>query len=114
MALAGVRFYVLRSALPATGPDEFYMEDLIGLAVAGVDGAALGRIVGVHNFGAGDVVEIGELAGRTGTFFAPFTRAAFPSVDLIRGVAVMKPEVLPQDGSDEADLVTEAMRQEDA
>lgn len=112
-ALAGSRFYVDRGALPAPdGEDEFYMEDLVGLAVIDAAGAAIGRIAGVHNFGAGDVVEIGERPGNPGSIFAPFTRAAFPAIDLARGVAIAGPD-LSADGG-EAGLVTEAMRQEDA
>mgnify|MGYP002784838886 CR=1 FL=1 len=114
-ALAGVRFYVDRSALPAAGPDEFYMEDLVGLTVIDEAGAKIGRIVGVHNFGAGDIVEIGERPGRPGTVFAPFTRAAFPEIDLRRGTAIASAEALSvEDGGAEADFVSEAMRQEDA
>ncbi len=114
-ALAGIRLYVDRTALPAAGVDEFYMEDLVGLAVIDGAGMKLGTIVGVHNFGAGDVVEIGERPGRPGTVFAPFSRAAFPEIDLSRGAAVASSEALSSDGgAGEADLVAEAMRQEDA
>ncbi len=114
-ALAGVRLYVDRAALPAAGADEFYMDDLVGLAVVDQAGGRLGVIVGVHNFGAGDLVEIGELPGRPGTVFAPFTRAAFPDIDLRRGVAIAGAEALSgDDGAAEAGLVAEAMRQEDA
>jgi 16S rRNA processing protein RimM len=112
-SLAGVRVFVSRKALPATEADEFYMEDLVGLAVIDDRGAALGRIVGVHNFGAGDVLEIGDRPGRAGTVFAPFSRAAFPDIDLQRGVAVAGPEAMLAEASD-ADLVAEAMRQEDS
>lgn len=114
-ALAGMRFYVDRAALPAAGAEEFYMEDLVGLAVVDAAGVRLGLIVGVHNFGAGDIVEIGERPGRPGTVFAPFTRAAFPEIDLRRGMAVASAEALSdEEGGAEADLIAEAMRQEDA
>lgn len=114
-ALAGVRFYVDRAAMPATEPDEFYMEDLIGLEVVDQEGAVIGRIVGVHNFGAGDIVEIGERPDRTDAIFAPFTRAAFPDIDIERQRAVASAEALAAEGAaGEADLVAEAMRQEDA
>jgi len=115
-ALAGTRFFVARAALPpAGGDDDFYMEDLVGLAVLGAAGEAIGRIAGVHNFGAGDVLEIAGLASRPGSFFAPFTKAAFPTIDLARGFAVASEAVLiTESGADEAALVAEAMRQEDA
>jgi 16S rRNA processing protein RimM len=115
-ALAGERFYVDRDALPATDADEFYMEDLVGLAVVDDQSAPLGRIVGVHNFGAGDILEIGERPGGAGTLFAPFTRTAFPAVDLRRRVVVAVLATIQADDGDgeEAALVTESMRQEDA
>jgi 16S rRNA processing protein RimM len=111
-ALAGVRFYVPRAALPPAEGDDFYMEDLVGLAVVDAAGAAQGRIAGVHNFGAGDILEIAGRPGHPASFFAPFTRAAFPSIDLARGVAVIAAEALG--GEDDGALVAEAMRQEDA
>ncbi len=115
-ALAGLRFYVDRKALPpAGGGDDFYMEDLVGLAVVDAAGAAAGRIAGVHNFGAGDILEIADRPGKQGSLFAPFTRTAFPEIDLAAGRAVAGAEALgAENGEDEAGLVAEAMRQEDA
>lgn len=114
-SLSGVRLYVARNALPDTKDDEFYMEDLVGLAVVSERGAPAGRIAGVHNFGAGDVLEIADRPGQKGSVFAPFTRAAFPSIDLDRGVATVSADAFGADaGAEDAALVTEAMRQEDA
>lgn len=79
-ALAGVRFYVDRARLPAAGADEFYIEDLVGLAASDDEGALLGRVAAIHDFGAGDVLEI-EGADKK-PILVPFTRAAVPSVDL--------------------------------
>lgn len=111
-SLAGVRFFVPRAALPAVTDDDFYMEDLVGLAVVDEQGAPQGRIAGVHNFGAGDILEIAARPGRPEHLFAPFTKAAFPVIDLDRGVAVAAAEALGDE--DGAALVSEAMRQEDA
>lgn len=111
-SLAGVRFFVPRSALPPTAEDDFYMEDLVGLAVVDEKGAPQGRIAGVHNFGAGDILEIAGRPGAPEHLFAPFTRAAFPVIDLNRGIAVAAAQTL---GTDiDAALIAEAMRQEDA
>ena len=68
-ALKGVRLFVPRSALPElpAGEEEYYLADLIGLAVRWVDGPqAEGRIVAVHNFGAGDLIEIEPAATAAG------------------------------------------------
>lgn len=87
-ALKGTRLYVARAALPAPGAEEYYHADLIGLAAERADGAALGTVRAVHDFGAGGVVEI---AGARGTMMVPFTRAAVPVVDLARRRIVVEP-----------------------
>jgi 16S rRNA processing protein RimM len=83
-ALARTRLYVPRGALPAPAEGEFYIEDLIGLAAVDEEGARLGEVVGVHNFGAGDILEVSEQKGASG-YFVPFSDDAAPSVDLVRG-----------------------------
>jgi len=88
-ALRGLRLYLPRSALPATGEDEFYHADLVGLAAALGDGTPLGRVIAVHDFGAGDVLEIARDAGAA--VLVPFTRAAVPVVDLAGGRIVVDP-----------------------
>jgi len=81
-ALAGTRLYVERSALPPAGEDEFYIDDLIGLDAAENSGAPLGRVTAVHNFGAGDVIELSGPPGGAGALLLPFTRAVVPVVDI--------------------------------
>ena len=56
--LRGTVLTVPRSLLPPLGEGEYYYHDLVGLPAVSTDGAALGEIVGVENFGAGDVLEI--------------------------------------------------------
>ena len=93
-ALNGTDLYVTRSALPASDDaDEFYHVDLIGLAAVTPDGERLGTVIAVHDFGAGEMLEI-EQAGRK-TLLLPFTKAAVPQVDLAGGrlVVVPPPEV---------------------
>jgi 16S rRNA processing protein RimM len=98
-ALTGTRLYVERSALPAVEEEEtYYYADLIGLAAEDREGRSLGRVVAVHDFGAGDVLELdGGPEGRP--LFLPFTRVAVPLVDLERGRIVVDPpaEAEPQD-----------------
>ena len=97
-ALNGTDLYVARSALPASDDaDEFYYADLIGLAALTPDGKRLGTVIAVHDFGAGDMLEIEQeieqAAGKT--LLLPFTRAAVPEIDLAGGrlVVVPPPEV---------------------
>jgi 16S rRNA processing protein RimM len=88
-ALRGTRLYVPRSALPEPEAEAFYYADLIGLAAESPTGEALGRVVQVHDFGAGELLEI-EGEGRP-ALIVPFTRAAVPSVDLAAGRLVVDP-----------------------
>ncbi|MEO1491565.1 MAG: ribosome maturation factor RimM [Pseudomonadota bacterium] len=77
-ALKGTRLYAPRDRLPALPDDEFYHADLIGMDVVDTGGETLGRIRAIHDFGAGDVIEV---IGKT-ELLIPFTRAAVPTVDL--------------------------------
>jgi len=87
--LKGVRLYVAREKLPAPGEEEYYHADLIGLAAVLKDGTVLGRVRAVHEYGAGDSIEV--LRDDGGTVLVPFTRAAVPKVDLAAGLVVIDP-----------------------
>ena len=63
-ALNGIELTVPRDRLPPAGEDEFYHADLIGLAAVTVDGARLGTVIAVENYGAGDLLEIAPRAAR--------------------------------------------------
>jgi 16S rRNA processing protein RimM len=65
-ALRGAELTVPRSALPPLGEGEYYHADLIGLPCGSRDGVALGRVVGVENFGAGDILDIEKPDGKRG------------------------------------------------
>lgn len=80
-SLKGVRLYVARDALPPPGEEEYYHDDLLGLAAEGIDGARLGTVVGVQMVGETDVLEIDRGGGRP-TALVPFTRAVVPMVDI--------------------------------
>lgn len=88
-ALNGISLYVDRERLPATGADEFYHADLIGLAASREDGAPLGIVIAVHNFGAGDMLEIAPSRGKT--LLVPFTKEAVPVVDIAAGTLTIIP-----------------------
>jgi 16S rRNA processing protein RimM len=95
--LRGLRLYLPRAALPPPGEDEFYYADLIGLAAVLEDGATVGKIIAVHDFGAGDMLEIAREGSVHGgqPVLVPFTRAAVPVVDLAaRRVVIDPPEGL--------------------
>lgn len=88
-ALKGVRLHASRAQLPATEEDEFYHEDLIGLAAVLPDGSMLGRVLSVQEFGAGEMLEVKRAAGDT--VFVPFTRAVVPEIDIAAGRLVVDP-----------------------
>ncbi|MFM7656232.1 MAG: ribosome maturation factor RimM [Paracoccaceae bacterium] len=93
-ALRGTELYVDRARLPKLLDDEFYHSDLIGLEAVDTGGVVLGRVVAVHNHGAGDILEIAG-AGRKAALMLPFTLAAVPTVDLGAGrIVVDLPEGL--------------------
>ena len=93
-ALTGTKLFVPRSRLPEREEDEWYHSDLIGLAALAPDGAAIGTVIAVHNFGAGDLLEIGPRGGGA-TVLMPFTRETVPEVDVEGGwLKVVPPEGL--------------------
>ena len=75
-ALRGTTLSVPRSALPPLGEGEYYHADLFGLAAVSDTGEALGIVVAVENYGAGDILEIERPGGKR--FMVPMTGAAVP------------------------------------
>ncbi len=88
-ALRGLRLHLPRAALPQTEPEEYYHADLIGLEAVRGDGAPIGRVRAIHDFGAGDTLELAR-AGMP-PVMVPFTRAIVPKVDLAAGRLVLDP-----------------------
>jgi 16S rRNA processing protein RimM len=88
--LNGLELYIAREKLPATDEDEYYHADLIGLAAVSATHEPIGRVTAIHNFGAGDIIEIAPPHGST--LLLPFTNAVVPTVDLANGRVVI---VLP-------------------
>ena len=82
-ALTNTRLYIERERLPDPDEDEFYLADLIGLAAQDADGADLGTVAAVHDYGAGASLEIVREGERP--VIVPFTRACVPNVDVAQG-----------------------------
>ena len=104
-ALNRTHLYVPRDALPAPEEDEYYHADLIGLAAEAPDGTPLGRVKAVHDFGAGELLEIRDADGHEA--LVPFSRTVVPVVDLAGGRVVINapPGLLderPADGAEGA------------
>jgi 16S rRNA processing protein RimM len=88
-ALKGRQLSVPRAALPPPEADEFYHADLIGLAVEDSSNASLGRVRAMHNFGAGDVMEIETPSGATE--FIAFNSAVVVKVELPDRIVIEPP-----------------------
>ena len=86
--LNGIELYIAREKLPETDEDEYYHADLIGLAAVNAANEPLGRVTAIHNFGAGDIIEIAPTSGPT--MLLPFTNAVVPTVDLAGGRVVIE------------------------
>jgi 16S rRNA processing protein RimM len=101
--LINVRLFVPRERLPIPAPDEFYHSDLIGLSAVSADGTEIGTVVAIHDFGAGDILELQPRAGGT-IVMVPFTAAFVPSVDIASGRIVVAP---PEDAAEHRGGATE-------
>ncbi len=98
--LKNVKLYVPRERLPQPDQaDEFYHADLIGLAVVDREGHALGTVIAIHNFGAGDLIEMSPSAGGK-TELVPFDEFHVPVVDIAAGKIVA---IVPQATTDQGD-----------
>lgn len=98
-ALNGTDLFVAREKLPEADDDEFYHADLIGLAAVGESGEEIGTVAAIHDFGAGDIVEIAPARGAP--VLVPFTRAAVPTIDIGGGrIVVVPPAVAAEDANE--------------
>ena len=78
-ALRGTELTVPRSALPPLEEGEYYHADLLDLPAVSTTGEALGRVVAIDDFGAGDVIEIERPDGKR--FMVPMRPEAVPEWD---------------------------------
>ncbi len=94
-ALKGIELFVGRDALPDPGQEEFYHADLIGLDAQDSEGRMLGKVAAIHNYGAGDVMEIARPDGDS--VLLAFTRETVPVIDIAGGRVVV---AVPEDDED--------------
>jgi len=90
-AVRGLKLYVERSALPATGEREWYEADLVGLPAVGRDGRDWGKVMAFHDFGAGLMLEVSGGSASRNAVMLPFTDEAVPEVDVDGGRVVVDP-----------------------
>lgn len=87
--LTGTELFVDKSMISASDDDDFLHSDLIGLAARDLDGADLGNVSGVFNFGAGDILEIVKPGARAVAI--PFSKAAVPTVNITEQYLIVDP-----------------------
>ena len=104
-ALNGTELYVDRDRLPAAEEEEFYHADLIGLTALTEAAEAIGTVVAVQNFGAGDILEIAPARGPS--LLLPFTKESVPLVDIQAGRIVVAPPAEIADDEPENEGETE-------
>jgi 16S rRNA processing protein RimM len=80
--LRGLEVAVEREALPQPASGEYYRVDLTGLAVVNAAGVALGRVLGIMETGANDVLVVEGERERLLPFIADVVR----EVDIAGGV----------------------------
>ncbi|MBL0319845.1 MAG: 16S rRNA processing protein RimM [Alphaproteobacteria bacterium] len=88
--LRQVQLYITRDEMPDIDEDEFYHTDLIGLAVKNDQGVDQGVVVALHNFGAGDIIEI-KFNNQHQSVMLPFTKATIPTIDLNHHFVIFNP-----------------------
>lgn len=81
-AVKGQEIYIQRSQLDdqLLNPDEVFYQDLVGLKVINQDNYSCGKIIGVHNYGAGDLLEI-KLFEKGEEIFVPFSHPDVSAID---------------------------------
>ena len=90
-SLKNLKLYVPRARLPAIEePETYYHADLVGLAVVDLAGTLLGTLTAIHDFGAGELIEVAPAAGGP-TVLLPFTKTVVPTVDLAGRRVVVDP-----------------------
>lgn len=97
-AMRGTLLHAPREVLPEPAEEEgeVYVADLIGARVVHADGRELGLVKAMHDFGAGDLVEVQPPAGQT--YFLPFTEDVFTELDMDTRVLRVNPDpaLLPE------------------
>jgi 16S rRNA processing protein RimM len=91
--LRNIELYIPRARLPKIEEaDTFYHADLVGLDAITPDGARVGTVHALHNFGAGDIIEIAPVEGGD-PLMLPFNETTVPKIDVAARQVVVVPPV---------------------
>jgi 16S rRNA processing protein RimM len=94
-ALRNIDLFVARDKLPPIDEeDTYYHADLVGMAAISPEGVPLGNVTAIHNFGAGDLIEIATTAGGE-PLLLPFTELVVPNIDTaLRQITIVLPSLI--------------------
>jgi 16S rRNA processing protein RimM len=79
--IAGTKLYITRNMLPSSQEEEYYHSDLIDLDVLDSAKETRGKLIAIHNFGAGDIIEINHPEYKD-TIFLPFNQEFIIKIDI--------------------------------
>ena len=79
----GLKLFVPQTALDQPSEGEFFVEDLVGLSAVSLEGHQIGVVAAVHNFGAGDLLEIKTFDNQM--VLVPFSEQDVPELNLEKG-----------------------------
>ncbi|MCT4634919.1 MAG: ribosome maturation factor RimM [Rickettsiales bacterium] len=79
--IIGTELYITKEMLSPTKEDEYYNRDLEGLSIIDQDNKIHGHIIEIHNFGAGDIIEM-QILDKKDTIFLPFNKEFISEVNL--------------------------------
>ncbi len=94
--LRGRDLLVPRSTLPPLEDDEFWPDQLVGIAVRSVRGALVGEVAGVLVLPSCDVLEV-RRPGDAGDLLVPLHREAVPELDAKAGRIVVDLAFMDED-----------------
>jgi 16S rRNA processing protein RimM len=93
--LRNVDLFISRDKLPKIDEDDtYYHADLVGMAAVTPEGVPLGNVTAIHNFGAGDLIEIATTAGGE-PLLLPFTETIATNIDtVLRQITIVLPNMI--------------------
>jgi len=93
--LRNTDLFISRDKLPKIDEeDTYYHADLVGMSAITPEGVPLGNVTAIHNFGAGDLIEIATTAGGE-PLLLPFTETVVPNIDTaLRQITIVLPSVI--------------------
>jgi 16S rRNA processing protein RimM len=93
--LRNVDLFISRDKLPEIDEDDtYYYADLVGMAAVTPEGVPIGNVTALHNFGAGDLIEIATTAGGE-PLLLPFTETIATNIDTaLRQITIVLPNMI--------------------